>query len=1198
LGRLAVLAASLTLAACGSSQNWQDDSPYVTVGGNVAGLNGTLALWNNGGDKVTITANGSFTFPLQIPNDSNYVVLVASQPAGQTCTVTGGSGVASGNVKNVAVNCGPYTFTRRPLPAVYSTGKAVNYSPYRTPGGPRILEVPSDAEILQDLTLLNTAGFNLLRLFGAEPPATDVVAEKILRVAAQYYPDMKFQLGTSLGGLTSCSDTKNDSNIAYLISKLSKYPNVVTISVGNETSFYSKFMPLPCLENYIRTIRSQVTQPVTADDDWTFYAGKSVAFGDRVEVKPDTILPLIDFAAIHMYPMSYTIWDWRQTAAAAGPDRAKAMMETSLATAKGWYNEVAQYRYVGAGGVTVSVGDSMPIMVTETGWKARQTTPASELEFYAARPENVKWYYDLLYGSPGRYPAWQGSAGGPGMIFYFEAFDETWKGIDDGWGLWDLQRNPRYVLCGTTAGPACKSNVYEGAGSYNPPPFSTVTFDSTSVNYLLAGFAGAEDSQIVADPAGGANRVVRVNRAANAATFAGTVVGTTYLSIGIIPFDASNTRMTMRVYSPAAGIRVRLKVEDSGNSARSVETEAVTTRANAWETLTFDFANAVPGGPALNPDFDYDRLIVFFNFGVTGATAGAQTYYLDDITFIGGGGLPTGPFSDLSFDSAGVVYTLTGFAGAEDSSLQPDPTTATNTVVRVRRSATAESFAGTVVSTGPSLTAGTIPFSATNTRMTVRVYSPAAGITVRLKLEDAANSSRSVETEAVTTVANAWETLTFDFANPVSGTPPLNLSYSYNRVIIFFNFGVSGATAGAQTFYFDDVKFVTGGSSGSTGTCAAPNCTDFSAAGIGFGVFENPGGGSVELADDPNDATNDVVKFVKRTGDNDFFGTTITGLAGPATLLATNKIVTLRAFSPTAGTNFLLKLENGPGGAVVERDMVTTLAGAWETLSFDLSAGATGTYGTVVIFPNGRSRVTADKTMYVDELKFPASGGSSGGGPLVFASGYASNNRTVEGGEWGFYSGNFTNFTNTYTGGGFVDGTGAVPAADSFIFLVVATSAPTTDGFMGIFTAAPGFTIANPNAGVTLSGQQSLKIELGMAAEWFQQPTNKQLTVRLIGSQVYSNGSGGNCEILIEQLVTPTTADLVQYTIPLNSMTLAQPCNGGGFTSGVTTLAEALAKPIGQIHVQAIFPRVNTTVRNGAGTEYPTGFTRGSVFFE
>jgi len=85
----ATLGVSLGLAACGSSQNWQDGSPMVTVGGTVSGFTGgTLALWNNGTDRLAIPANGAFTFPLQIANGSNYAVVVATQPAGQTCTVT------------------------------------------------------------------------------------------------------------------------------------------------------------------------------------------------------------------------------------------------------------------------------------------------------------------------------------------------------------------------------------------------------------------------------------------------------------------------------------------------------------------------------------------------------------------------------------------------------------------------------------------------------------------------------------------------------------------------------------------------------------------------------------------------------------------------------------------------------------------------------------------------------------------------------------------------------------------------------------------------------------------------------------------------------------------------------------------------------------------------------------------------------
>ncbi len=136
-----------------------------------------------------------------------------------------------------------------------------------------------------------------------------------------------------------------------------------------------------------------------------------------------------------------------------------------------------------------------------------------------------------------------------------------------------------------------------------------------------------------------------------------------------------------------------------------------------------------------------------------------------------------------------------------------DPTNAANNVARVVKSATAELWAGTTVSTGPNFSVPTLPFTASSTTMSVRVWSPDAGIQVRLKVEDAADPTKSVETEATTTVADAWETLIFDFANPAAGTAPLNLANTYNKVSIFFNFGVPGAMAGAKTYYFDDVAF-------------------------------------------------------------------------------------------------------------------------------------------------------------------------------------------------------------------------------------------------------------------------------------------------------------------------------------------------------------------------------------------------------
>ena len=345
----------------------------------------------------------------------------------------------------------------RPLPEIYTTGKAINYGPFRA-GGPGAGEIPSDADMLEDLTLLQSAGYNLLRLFGADP-----VHEKILQLAEANFPEMRFQQGLFLEGLsgaaaTNCDSALNDSQVATAIQLANTYSNVVTVSVGNETSFFAPFMPLNCLEGYITETRDNVTKPVTADDDYTFYAN---FFGRS----PDGVLRLIDFVSIHTYPfLNYTQWDWQQLGVTAGPLRAEAMMDASLAKAQDNYQAVYDYGYRNASGVTVTVGETRPIVIGETGWKWRQTNSGQEIETYAANPVNAKWYYDLMQ-------TWEGTSGGPPTIFIFVAFDEAWKQQfnDDGWGFWDESRVPNYVLCDTpAAGSPCNNPVYQGAGFYTP----------------------------------------------------------------------------------------------------------------------------------------------------------------------------------------------------------------------------------------------------------------------------------------------------------------------------------------------------------------------------------------------------------------------------------------------------------------------------------------------------------------------------------------------------------------------------------------------------------------------------------------------------------------------------------------------------------------------------------------------------------
>lgn len=99
---------ALLLAACGGgvgSPNPTSPGNRYTVGGMVSGLSGAVVLQNNHGDNLSVTHNGAFTFANPMDSGSAYSVAVYSQPAGQSCTVTNGSGTISGTVTNVAVSC-------------------------------------------------------------------------------------------------------------------------------------------------------------------------------------------------------------------------------------------------------------------------------------------------------------------------------------------------------------------------------------------------------------------------------------------------------------------------------------------------------------------------------------------------------------------------------------------------------------------------------------------------------------------------------------------------------------------------------------------------------------------------------------------------------------------------------------------------------------------------------------------------------------------------------------------------------------------------------------------------------------------------------------------------------------------------------------------------------------------------------------
>jgi len=180
-----------------------------------------------------------------------------------------------------------------------------------------------------------------------------------------------------------------------------------------------------------------------------------------------------------------------------------------------------------------------------------------------------------------------------------------------------------------------------------------VDFESLTVNYTMSDFGG-NISVLSTDPANPDNRVMQVIKTDQAATWAGTTIGTPAGFATNIPLTLPNSKMTVKVWSPKAGTPIRLKVEDSNDPTHTCETESNTSISGAWETLEFDFSKQAPGTELLSVGlamgWTYNKASIFFNFGTDGASSGEKTYYFDDVVF---GGL-LGVVDDLDINEINV----------------------------------------------------------------------------------------------------------------------------------------------------------------------------------------------------------------------------------------------------------------------------------------------------------------------------------------------------------------------------------------------------------------------------------------------------------------------------------------------------------------------------------------------------------------
>lgn len=361
----------------------------------------------------------------------------------------------------------------RELDSAVWSKKAIAYSGYREGQSPDDSKYPSEAEIQEDLNLLVSEGFGLIRLYDSSEHA-----ERTLNVIDSYDLDIKVMLGAYLYGEEAAFSSSNYAQLDGVVDLANQYPDIITaVSVGNEVLVDWSFAAVPPADmvDYITYVRESISQPVTVNDNFEAYAMGS---GYNTE----QVWRHVDFAAVHTYAYwdsGYDLWEWRNEDTSED-QRARSMMDAALAYAQSNFTTVRS--------ALDAAGIDIPIVIGETGW---QSTPGAGISSaqYLGHPVNQKMYYEdmreWVYGNGGDDPG--DGFTRPAGLFYFEAFDEPWKGTDDYWGLWDKDRNKKYILSDT--GYSLDDAVF-----YTPPAAAEQISEDTFLVFRDAEAAEGEAS--------------------------------------------------------------------------------------------------------------------------------------------------------------------------------------------------------------------------------------------------------------------------------------------------------------------------------------------------------------------------------------------------------------------------------------------------------------------------------------------------------------------------------------------------------------------------------------------------------------------------------------------------------------------------------------------------------------------------------
>ena len=276
---------------------------------------------------------------------------------------------------------------------------------------------PSAEEVLEDLEILAAHQFHLIRLYDSRENSL-----LTLQLIRQHQLPIKVMLGIWLEAEFSNHErcewlhepipdaelaanvSRNAEEIQRGIELAQQFDDVVVaVNVGNEAlvNWNDHMVPVEQVIAYVRRVKSAIAQPVTVAENYAWWIRDGQGLAAEV-----------DFLGVHTYPQ----WEGKTI------------------------DEGLAYTIENIEGVRAAL-PGKPLAILEAGW----ATVAEEFGERANELDQARYYREV--------EQWARSTNT--TVFFFEAFDEPWKGdpnaplgAEKHWGLFNVDRSPKHSLQG------------------------------------------------------------------------------------------------------------------------------------------------------------------------------------------------------------------------------------------------------------------------------------------------------------------------------------------------------------------------------------------------------------------------------------------------------------------------------------------------------------------------------------------------------------------------------------------------------------------------------------------------------------------------------------------------------------------------------------------------------------------------------